>query len=98
MDTTVALFFSLGIVMSPSEQPINTAKHSTANTPVAAHVTKATHKTLKRHEFVKKRIAVTNAWLASQSQQRRQLAQIHRPKKIIVSQDISSCTADWKYT
>jgi len=98
MDTTVALFFSLGIVMSPAEQPASTIQPESANISIAQHVATPNQKALKRHELVKKRIAATNAWLANQRQQRRQLAKAHQPVEVALNQNISSCNADWTYT
>ncbi len=100
MDTTVALFFSLGIVMSPNNEPATTPQLDTANTTVIQEMSKPSQKRLKRHELVKKRIAATNAWLANQRQQRRQLAQVHQPQTIQVSfkQNLSSCNASWTIT
>ncbi len=100
MDTTVALFFSLGIVMSPTDQPVTTVQPDTTETIIAQQVAKSSSKLQKRHELVKKRIAATNAWLANQRQQRRKLAQIHQPQIIQVSlkQNLTSCNAEWVYT
>jgi len=98
MDTTVALFFSLGIVMSPTEQPNNTIETNTNPTVTAQQTVKMNTKAVKRHALVKKRIAVTNAWLADQRQQRRQLAQVHRPIQVSLNQNLSACNADWQYT
>jgi len=100
MDTTVALFFSLGIVMSPNNEPATTPQLDAAKTTIAQAVSNPSQKRLKRHELVKKRIAATNAWLASQRQQRRQLAQVHQPQVIQLSfkQNLSSCNANWIIT
>ena len=98
MDTTVALFFSLGIVLSPAEQPASTLEADTVNTIIAEQAEKPNQKALKRHELVKKRIAATNAWLDSQRQQRRQLAKAHQPVQVALNQNIGSCDANWTYT
>ncbi len=100
MDTTIALFFSLGIVMSPTDEPATAPQLETTNTIIAQQTIKPSQKVLKRHEITKKRIAATNAWLASQRQQRRQLAQVHQAKTIQVSlkQNLTSCSKDWAYT
>lgn len=100
MDTTVALFFSLGMVMSPANEPASAPQLETPHSAIAQPSIKPNQKALKRHELVKKRIAATNAWLAQQRQHRRQLAQRHQPETIQLSlkQNLTSCNADWVYT
>ena len=100
MDTTIALFFSLGIVMSPADEPVTTIQADTTETIIAQQAAKPSSKLQKRHELVKKRIAATNAWLDSQRLQRRKLAQVHQPQVLQVSfkQNLTSCNAGWVYT
>lgn len=54
MDTTVALFFSLGIVMSPADKAPNAPQVETVRQNIAQHNVKSAATVLKRHEQVKK--------------------------------------------
>lgn len=96
MDTTVALFFSLGIIMSPTSEPAPSAQVATTNTVVAQQAITTNSKAIKRHQIVKNRIAATNAWLASQRKERRNLAKKHQLTQI--SSNTQSCGADWNQT
>jgi len=99
MDTTVALFFSLGLVMSPSDESVTSVDDTIdSNQIIAQQTVKPSPKATKRHELVKKRIAVTNAWLENQRKERRDLAQKHQPLQISLKTDIQSCGADWQLT
>ena len=79
MDTTVALFFSLGLVMSPADEAAKSVDTGTVNSVIVQQTSAPIQKAVKRHEIVKARIAVTNAWLASQRTERRNLAKKNKP-------------------
>ncbi|MCK4744129.1 MAG: hypothetical protein KAT25_09935 [Sulfuriflexus sp.] len=96
MDTTIALFFSLGIVMSPTNEPAPSVQADTAKQVIVQQAAKPTSKAIKRHELVKNRIAATNAWLASQRKERRDLAKKHQLTQL--SSNTQSCGADWNLT
>jgi len=98
MDTTVALFFSLGIVMSPTSETVTSIDTDNADIIIAQQPTKQNQKLIKRHELVKNRIVATNAWLASQRKARRDLAQQHQPIQVSFNTNTQSCGADWNLT
>ena len=97
MDTTVALFFSLGIVLSPAnETTVPSAPAGSADKVVAQQLAKPGKQTTKRHELIKNRIQITNQWLANQRKQRRDAAQ--KLQLTQLSANSQSCGADWKLT
>jgi len=98
MDTTVALFFSLGLALSPASEPADSPKIESTDTIIAQQITKPSEKAQKRHKLVKNRIAATNAWLANKRLQRRELAQKQQTAQIAINQNFSSCNADWTIT
>lgn len=96
MDTTIALFFSIGIVMSPTNEPAPSVQADTAKQVITQNAVKPNSKAIKRHELVKNRIAATNAWLASQRKERRDSAKKHQLTQL--SANSQSCGADWNLT
>jgi len=98
MDTTIALFFSLGIVMNPSSEPAKEVQSPAPEQIMAQQSAQPNPKLHKRHELVKGRIAATNAWLANQRKERRDLAKIHQPIQVSLNQNIQSCGASWNLT
>jgi len=96
MDTTIALFFSLGIVMSPTSEPAPAVQADTEKQVIAQEVAKPSSLVSKRHELVKNRIAATNAWLANQRKERRDSAKKHQ--LTLLSANTQSCGADWNIT
>ena len=96
MDTTIALFFSIGIVMSPTNAPAPSVQTDTEKQVIAQEVVKPSSVANKRHELVKNRIAATNAWLASQRKERRNSAKRHQLTQL--SANTQSCGADWNLT
>jgi len=97
MDTTVALFFSLGIVMSPASEPATVLETTTSNKVIAQETNKTNQKIAQRHKLVKHRIAATNAWLANQRQERRNSAKKQQSIKIALNNN-QLCGADWNLT
>jgi len=98
MDTTVALFFSLGIVLSPTNEPAKEVQSPAPEQIIAQQSVQPNSKLIKRHELVKERIAATNAWLANQRKERRDLAKKQQPIQVSLNQNIQSCGASWNLT
>ena len=98
MDTTIALFFSLGIVMSPSDEPATSVNPVNTDLIIAQQTAKPGPKTIKRHELIKARIAATNTWLAAQRKERRDLAKKNQPTQLSFNTQTQSCGADWHLT
>jgi len=96
MDTTIALFFSLGIVMSPTSEPALSVQADTTKQVITQNAVKPSSKAVKRHELVKNRIAVTNEWLANQRKERRDSAKKHQLTQL--SSNTQSCGAGWNLT
>ena len=95
MDTTVALFFSLGIVMSPTDEPVTSISTDSATAIIAQKTSEPRPKVQNKHELVKKRIAATNAWLAGQRKVRHELAIKQSSPQISLNANIQSCGANW---
>jgi len=98
MDTTVALFFSLGIVMSPADKPVPSVQEQNEGKIIAQSAIKPNQKVIERHQLVKGRIAATNAWLANQRTQRRALAKKQHSIQLSINTHIQSCSANWNLT
>jgi hypothetical protein len=86
MDTTVALIFSLGLVLGGQNSP-RSSGHETTPDPV-----QNTTLTQRQHK-VRQRIELTNAWLKQQKQARRSHVRQQLDNRQLVS--TLSCTADW---
>ena len=100
MDTTVALFFSLGIAMSSAPVMESNTPNSVHEPSAGTQVVKALtpNKTRsEKHAQVKQRIALTNAWLKEQKQARRQQAR-KQQQHLDIAYASFICTANWAET
>ena len=96
MDTTIAFFFSIGIFMSPTNEPAPSVQADTAKQVISQNAVKPNSVAIKRHELVKNRIAATNTWLANQRKERRNSAKKHQLTQL--SANTQSCGAGWNLT
>lgn len=91
MDTTVALIFSLGMVLGGQDTSVTGIEKTAFHQVTTATLNQRQHK-------VRQRIKLTNAWLNRHKQDRRTSVLAKKRSTTLHLASKLSCTADWSAT